>query len=144
MDKLRAKELRLQGWSYEKIANELGVSKQYIHEALMPFNLPKIIASIKSEGSTAQRNANKAYRQKMKLNLFSHYSKGLLMCARCGFNDTRALSIDHINGEGTKHRQEIGGNIYHWLTKNDYPEGYQVLCYNCQAIKRLENHEVHH
>ena len=31
-----------------------------------------------------------------KKTILSYYSNGTLKCARCGFNDIRALSIDHI------------------------------------------------
>lgn len=68
-----------------------------------------------------------------------------MACARCQFSDIRALSIDHINGDGAKHRKEIGGGrIYRWLLKQDFPEGFQVLCMNCQFIKAHENHEFAH
>ena len=26
-------------------------------------------------------------------------------CVRCGYSDPRALQVDHVNGEGTKHRK---------------------------------------
>lgn len=79
---------------------------------------------------------------KRKEEVFKHYSSEL-KCAKCGFSDIRALSVDHINGGGTKHRREIGkgAQFYNWLKKNNYPEGFQILCMNCQFIKRVENHE---
>jgi len=77
-----------------------------------------------------------------KFEVFSHYSGGDPVCARCGFDDIRALSIDHINNDGNKHRREArpkrtraGVGFYEWLRKNNYPEGFQVLCMNCQFIK---------
>ena len=42
-----------------------------------------------------------------------------------------AGGIDHINGKGTEHRKKIGFNIYPWLVKNNFPEGFQTLCCNC-------------
>jgi hypothetical protein len=62
-------------------------------------------------------------------------------CKECGYDDVRALSIDHVNEGGTVHRKEVGG-IYSYLIKNNLPEGYQVLCMNCQWIKRVTNHEL--
>src|SRR5208283_3808686 len=44
-----------------------------------------------------------------KLEVLTHYSDGLPTCNKCGFIDIRALSIDHINSGGTKHRKELGG-----------------------------------
>jgi len=53
-------------------------------------------------------------------------------CACCGESELLFLTIDHVNGGGTKHRETIGSNIYSWLRRNNYPkEGYQVLCMNC-------------
>ena len=79
-----------------------------------------------------------------KLEVMNHYSNGTGCCVRCGFSDIRALQIDHINGGGTKHRVELGRSgeaFYRWLRMNNYPEGYQVLCCNCNGIKRFENKE---
>ena len=78
------------------------------------------------------------YRTKYRLEAMSILGK---ICVKCGFNDLRALSIDHINGGGDKDRREVDKQIYRWLRKNNYPEGYQTLCMNCQFIKRAENKE---
>lgn len=43
--------------------------------------------------------------------------------------------IDHINGGGTKHRKQIGSHIYNWIKNNEFPEGFQVLCFNCNLAK---------
>jgi hypothetical protein len=65
--------------------------------------------------------------------VFNHYGN---KCACCGESNILFLSIDHINGGGTKHRQEIGRTpIYRWLIKNNFPEGYQTLCMNCNCAK---------
>lgn len=80
--------------------------------------------------------------QEWKIQVLTHYAGGLPKCTRCGFSDIRALSIDHINGGGNRHRQEIKRTFYHWLIQQNYPLGYQVLCMNCQFIKRVEEEEV--
>ncbi len=80
---------------------------------------------------------------KKKLGILSHYSNGTMKCARCGFDDIRALSIDHINGGGAPHRRKTGNDVYGWLKRNGFPEGYQVLCMNCQLIKRQVNRECY-
>jgi len=83
--------------------------------------------------------------------VLTHYGKGKLACIRCGYTDTRALTLDHINGDGAKqrfqdrvaHKGTKGGKaLYRFLLKEDLPEGYQTLCMNCQFIKRVENNEV--
>lgn len=62
-------------------------------------------------------------------------------CEYCGFNDMRALQIDHVNGDGHKERavrKSICRNIALDLT--DITR-YQLLCANCNWIKRIENNE---
>lgn len=56
-------------------------------------------------------------------------------CACCGETEPVFLSIDHINGGGRKHIKSIGGNFYGWLRRNNYPRGFQVLCFNCNYGK---------
>ena len=91
--------------------------------------------------------ANMGYRAKWYLNkkigILSHYSNESMKCAHCGFDDIRALSIDHIDGGGAPHRKKTGNDIYGWLKRNGFPEGYQVLCMNCQLIKRQVNRECY-
>jgi len=58
------------------------------------------------------------------------------------YSDLRALSLDHIEGGGIQHRKSIRGHSYwNWFIVNNYPPGFQVLCMNCQWIKRVINRE---
>lgn len=72
----------------------------------------------------------------LKEDVISHYGG---KCACCGIVYLPALCIDHIEGNGNKHRKQLGGNnsfnIYGWLKKQGHPPGYQVLCWNCNAVK---------
>ena len=84
----------------------------------------------------------KAKYQKVKDELFQAY--GGYCCACCGETEPMFLCIDHIDGNGEKHRTSIGvgtrgRNMYTWLKKNDFPLGFQVLCYNCNMGKYLNN-----
>jgi hypothetical protein len=59
-------------------------------------------------------------------------------CACCGEVTTEFLGIDHIDGGGVQHRKELalqGTHLYLWLKKEGYPEGFQVLCHNCNLAK---------
>ena len=67
------------------------------------------------------------------------YSNNTLSCKNCNINDTDVLTIDHINNDGYKHRKEIKGNLYFWLIKNNFPEGFQVLCFNCNHKKSMND-----
>jgi len=79
----------------------------------------------------------------IKTEVCTHYGNGKCACVRCGFEDIRALSIDHINGCGAERRKRdlTGIQSYKKLRMNNYPDGYQTLCMNCQFIKRIENGE---
>lgn len=66
-----------------------------------------------------------------------HYTNGKMECENCKEDIIELLTIDHINGGGNKHRQETGkANLYVWLRKNNYPTGFQILCYNCNLVKQ--------
>lgn len=88
---------------------------------------------------------HKQWRQELKLAVLTYYSiQDYPICARCGEKDTDVLCIDHINGGGGKHVREInkaGNTFYGWLRKNNYPEGFQVLCANCNLKKRIQEKE---
>ncbi len=75
------------------------------------------------------------WRRDVKTEVMEHYGT---ICACCGESHLEFLNIDHINGGGNKHRKEIGrkkagSSFYHWLKQNGYPEGFRVLCYNCNC-----------
>ena len=63
-------------------------------------------------------------------------------CEMCGFEDYRALQIDHINGNGTADRKRRGPAIvFVDIWRHDATERYQILCANCNQIKRHEKNE---
>ena len=70
-----------------------------------------------------------------------------IACAKCGYSDSRALQIDHVNGGGSKERKtkKLDGYKYCRFVYNEVLNGkrskYQILCANCNAIKRVENNE---
>ena len=65
-------------------------------------------------------------------------------CVRCGFCDERALQIDHINGGGYKERKGSSSQNFNRraIRSIESKEGkFQLLCANCNWIKRHENNE---
>lgn len=67
-------------------------------------------------------------------------------CSACGFDDYRALQIDHVFSDGAKHRAKFKGqnkSYYKDIEKSiNAGEGkYQVLCANCNWIKKYEMNE---
>ena len=83
--------------------------------------------------------------RKLKVEVLTYYGKDKCACVMCNESNLACLSIDHINGRGTRHRKgslRTSHSFYLWLKKNDYPVGYQTLCMNCQFVKRFENNEL--
>jgi hypothetical protein len=84
-----------------------------------------------------QKSSRKS-RNKLKNLVISFYGG---KCKICGEKDIRVLSLDHINGGGTKHRRDLGSGgrkIYYALKREGFPTGFQVLClnHNCSLISK--------
>lgn len=91
---------------------------------------------------TTRKNRRQEWRMEL-LALFGN------KCNRCGFSDRRALQIDHINGGGTKENRSMHGtqrSRYFLIQAEEdietFLSKYQLLCANCNWIKRYENNEV--
>ena len=62
------------------------------------------------------------------------------VCAMCWFEDKRALTLDHKNNNGNEERAELGERgVYRKAKAAHRPDEYQILCMNCQFIKRTED-----
>jgi hypothetical protein len=98
----------------------------------------------------AARLQEREAKRRLKLEVLTHYSGGDPVCSNPfeihekAFSIVEALSIDHTNGGGHAHARLIGGSLYKWLRKNHFPPGFQVLCMNCQWIKRARRDENAH
>lgn len=116
-------------------------NKELIHEKRQ---------KVSQEFNAHQRNQ----RRSLKKDILSHYSTDETknpLCAWCGFTDIRALCLDHIDNDGETHREALSGLprghgasgsvMYRWVKKNQYPEGFQVLCANCNLIKEFRYRE---
>lgn len=85
-----------------------------------------------------ERGRRNEYAKGIRLMALAFYGGEIPECNCCGEKEIKFLGIDHIEGGGVKHRkelQEAGTTIYLWLRKNNYPEGFQVLCHNCNLAK---------
>lgn len=90
---------------------------------------------------------HKEYRQRVREKLFEVYG---CRCAICGFDDKRALQLDHINGDGAEERGSRFVNgvrtssksiMSIWVMAIRVPDHtrYRILCANCNWIHRVEN-----
>ncbi len=81
----------------------------------------------------------KKYLLGLRMAALTAYSPGTPRCACCGTSYLEFLAIDHENGGGGAHRRQIGvaagSSFYRWLKTNGYPEGFRVLCHNCNASR---------
>lgn len=89
-----------------------------------------------SKRSTKRRN------QKIKLARLNLIRKLGNICSKCGFSDIRALQIDYQNGGHRKMIKKAGtsyGEFYlklDKLSKYELAKDWQILCANCNWIKR--------
>ena len=82
------------------------------------------------------------YALRIKQEIMKHYGG---KCSCCGEDRIEFLTIDHLEGSGRKHRKNVfksnyellgaGLRFYLWLKRNNYPNGFQVLCYNCNCSR---------
>lgn len=89
-----------------------------------------------------------AYNRRLKEDVITHYGG---KCKCCGETVLVFLCIDHVDGKGAEHRRSIypqrpwggrsngasGVKMYGWLKAHEYPEGFQVLCFNCNSAKHI-------
>lgn len=83
-------------------------------------------------------------RLQIKLELFDLFDN---KCQHCGFSDIRTLQVDHIHGRGLAHRKLIRtkSDTYYTAILIEIKAGskdYQLLCANCNWIKKFENNEI--
>lgn len=79
----------------------------------------------------------KKSRLKLKLDVLIAYGGH---CACCGENQYEFLSLDHKNNDGAAHRRTLktrSEGVYRQVRQQGYPEGFQVLCMNCNFAKGM-------
>lgn len=85
------------------------------------------------EKYAAQSRKAKAKEREILFQMYGH------VCAVCGFSDKRALTLDHKKNNGSEERKALGMRGPYQRAKKEYrPDEYQILCMNCQFIKRVE------
>ena len=82
---------------------------------------------------------NQRYRLNVRRKVLEAYG---WKCGCCQNSDEIVLTIDHVNNDGAAHRRSLGtgggsNKFYTWLRDNGFPEGYRVLCRNCNSGREL-------
>jgi len=93
---------------------------------------------LNQDKDNARTNLNRKFYRKMLFDILGHE------CVKCGFKDKRALQFDHIEGKGRKDHYKYGGGMVRYYAKRPLTaiKTLQVLCANCNYIKRIENNET--
>ena len=81
--------------------------------------------------------SKKARSDALRLKALNHYSDGQNCCALCKIKELLMLCFDHINGDGAQHRRKTKGHLVEWFHKYHYPDGFRVLCWNCNTLEHL-------
>lgn len=87
--------------------------------------------------------------EKVKRDVFLHYSKKISgsdvhCCAFCKETEFLFLTIDHIHGRKTAEEKRgvmKSDELYRKL-RREWPDRYQVLCYNCNMVKEIERPKI--
>ena len=79
----------------------------------------------------------KNHNRERKLIVLKHYANPL-ECACCKEKRLEFLTIHHPKNDGKNDRQTrgFGSHFYSSLIKDNFPSGYEVLCWNCNCAKR--------
>lgn len=89
----------------------------------------------------AWKALGKRWRDGVRYRCLAAYSNGLPSCACCEEETFEFLTLDHIDGGGNEARRREGHRggtaQYSRLSRQGFPPGYQVLCWNCNAAKGL-------
>ncbi len=115
----------------------LSVINTYINRAKTNDKICKICSKKRSS-----RNTTKYYMKYRKIILEKLGNK----CVTCGFSNKKALQLDHIHGDGHVERKlKIWYGAYlkrlAEMPLEDLKKTYQLLCANCNWIKRVDNKE---
>lgn len=104
---------------------------------VLPVTEFRVERGMKDGRSCWCRSCSAKRHQELRIEVLGHYAGGQPACACCKEMILEFLSVDHVNGGGSEHRKVglKGATIYRWLKKEGYPEGYQVLCHNCNQAK---------
>lgn len=89
---------------------------------------------------TSDKNAAAA--QAKRLKVVSHYSGGSCKCALCDEHNIWVLDIDHIDGRSPGDRRYGKAQfLSRDLLKRGLPEGFRVLCRNCNWMEHLRRNQ---
>ena len=120
---------------------------------VVAFRIPNLLRDLFGEGALSAAfvtvfsdyNTNKGENETWRLagNVMTFFTLLLSIITLIGIwqseNIVRLLVESHFEQNGAKHRKIIGNRgghrMYVWIIKNNFPEGFQVLCHNCNMAR---------
>lgn len=134
---------------YKRYCVECAKSKAKLWRASNPERVRELEQRKKDRPEYIQRmrELDKQANERFRLEILRKYSRDKVSCACCGVTDAVFLTLDHINGDGAAERTRAaaemgkdargfaGLQFYRWLRRQDFPDGYAVLCWNCNYAK---------
>lgn len=121
---------------YDRVPNDADRKKERVYRN--SYNSKNRERARKTNRKTYRR-----YRTKIRKFILDFFGS---KCVKCGFDNPKALQLDHINGDGYKDRKKRWNwfQKYKWIKR--YPKAakkkYQLLCANCNWIKKFDNNEI--
>jgi hypothetical protein len=87
------------------------------------------------ENPQREKETKLKYHTRLKNRILEMYG---MTCSVCGFDDRRALTLDHIKNNGAEERRQYGERGVWFKALKEYnPDEYRILCMNCQFIQRV-------
>ena len=118
-----------------KIQNRREV-KQHVFETM--YLKKQLVPTIDRTFNAYHRKWQRTYIRKLRQEVIKKLGG---KCVRCGFTDVRALQVDHVNGGGTREKKSLSSLAFTHRILEDTKGNYQLLCANCNWIKRYEKKE---
>ena len=128
--------------TYRKLRYEL--KKDIIKERQRKYyreNIDKIKEYRKNSVSKIQKTRRK-YENSIRLEILIELGN---RCVQCGYDDWRGLQLDHINSDGAIDRARFKRPkqlyVYYLKNKKEMFKNLQILCANCNQIKKYTHDE---
>ena len=116
------------------------------------------MGNVHMKNNLSSKAKGKERRDDRRLKILQYYSKRLsksnIPCCRCCGEKSHLgfLALDHIAGRkemDSEHQlvklgysSSLIGDYFHtWLIKNNFPEGFQILCHNCNYAKGMKRNK---
>jgi hypothetical protein len=114
--------------------------------AIWQKNNPEKVTKYKIKYDLGHREEKNKYSRrnfiKLKVGVVEKFSNNNC-CCKCGENNIFFLTVDHIKNNGSKNgrygKLRSGVKLYRYLIKTNCFGEYQILCWNCNWLKHLEN-----